>query len=91
MEVRVSKELPHGNLSFERIEAWEASYFLATCHHLIGEYFEACSTSYLVATCHYQSGEYFEACFISYSCHISSPKWRVFMKLLMQARTSKTL
>jgi len=44
MEARVSKELPHDNLSFEMIEAWEASYFLATC--LSGEYFEACSTSY---------------------------------------------
>jgi len=35
MKVRVSTELSHDNLSFERIEAWEAIYFLATCHHLI--------------------------------------------------------
>jgi len=53
MEAIMSKELPHGNLSFERIEDFEASYFLTTCHHVSGEYLEVCSTSYLLTTCHH--------------------------------------
>jgi len=79
MKARMSKELlPYGNLSFERIEAWEASYFLATCHHLSRKYFEACFTSYLLAICDHLNGWYFEVCF----SHMSLPEWRVFMKLL---------
>jgi len=74
VEARVSKELQHDILSFERIEARGASYFLATCYHLSGEYFEDCSTRYLLATFHHLSEEYFEACSTSYSYYMSSPE-----------------